>query len=220
MDLWLCPIKKSSWRIIKREGVFGVPKKVAGVIGRVKEKDLLVFHLLSKKRKGICGIGEVVSNPYEDNRNLWGRNRYPVRLQVVIIRNFAKERRELIPLSFLYDQNKNNGIIVEPVRALHYRLPVLGFRIGDFAYITDANYIPPEEKKKLKKLKILLICALRKKEHISHFALFQALEVINELQPEQAFLTHISHQLGLYSDVQKELPDRVSLSYDGMELQI
>jgi phosphoribosyl 1,2-cyclic phosphate phosphodiesterase len=113
-----------------------------------------------------------------------------------------------------------NDLIIKPIRVLHYRLPVLGYRIGDFAYITDANYIPPEEKQKLRDLKVLIICALRIKDHISHFTLPQALEVIDEVKPGQAYITHISHQLGLHNEIEKSLPDGINLSYDGLVLQI
>lgn len=113
-----------------------------------------------------------------------------------------------------------NGITVIPVRAMHYRLPVLGFRIGDFAYITDANHIAPEEMDKLTGLKVFTICALRKKEHISHFNLAQALEVIRMISPGSAYLTHIGHQMGLHSEVEKELPAGVYLAWDGLNVTI
>ncbi len=113
-----------------------------------------------------------------------------------------------------------NGVGIIPVRTLHYHLPVLGFRIGAMAYITDTNLIPEDELNKLEGLKILVICALRKKEHISHFNLEQALAVIERVQPESAYLTHIGHQLGLHAEVEKELPGRVHLAYDELHLSI
>jgi phosphoribosyl 1,2-cyclic phosphate phosphodiesterase len=113
-----------------------------------------------------------------------------------------------------------DGISIIPVRAMHYRLPVLGFRIGDFAYITDANHIPGEEMSKLAGLKVLTICALRKKEHISHFNLSQALEIIKLVNPEVACLTHIGHQMGLHAEVQQELPEGVSLAWDGLSISL
>lgn len=112
------------------------------------------------------------------------------------------------------------GINFEPVQLMHYKLPVFGFRIGDFAYCTDVNYIAEEEKVKLKGLDVLVLTALRKEEHISHFNLEQALALIEELKPKQAYLTHISHYLGLHDEVSKELPDNVELSYDGLKIEI
>ncbi len=112
------------------------------------------------------------------------------------------------------------GINFQPVQLMHFKLPVFGFRIGDFAYCTDVNYIADEEKEKLKGLDVLVLTALRKEEHISHFNLEQALALIKELKPKQAYLTHISHYLGLHDGVSKELPDNVELSYDGLKIEI
>jgi phosphoribosyl 1,2-cyclic phosphate phosphodiesterase len=107
---------------------------------------------------------------------------------------------------------------VQPIRVLHHKLPVLGFRINDFAYITDANYISPDELKKLENLNVLVINALRKEKHISHFTLSEALEIIKKVKPTIAYLTHISHLMGKYSEVQNELPPGVFLAYDGLKL--
>jgi len=103
-----------------------------------------------------------------------------------------------------------------PVRLFHYRLPILGFRVGDFAYITDANYIPEESREKLIGVKYLVINALRKEKHISHFSLMEALDHISAISPRRAFITHISHQMGRYSEVSGELPPGVVLAYDGL----
>ena len=98
----------------------------------------------------------------------------------------------------------------------HYRLPVYGFRVGNFAYITDANYIPEESKEKLYGVKYLVINALRKEKHISHFSLREAIDFIREISPKKAFITHISHQMGLHAEVSKELPPGIMLAYDGL----
>jgi len=107
-----------------------------------------------------------------------------------------------------------------PVRGLHYKLPVYGFRIGKMAYITDMNFISEEEKEKLKGLDVFVVNALRKEEHISHFTLQQALQLIDELKPAKAYITHISHQMGLHAEVSKELPENVFLAYDGLEVEL
>jgi phosphoribosyl 1,2-cyclic phosphate phosphodiesterase len=112
------------------------------------------------------------------------------------------------------------GVEIIPIEVMHYKLPVLGYRIGDFAYITDANHIAPEEKEKLKGLDVLVLNALRRKEHISHFTLEQALAIIEELKPQRAYLIHISHQMGLHREVEAELPPNVRLAYDGLCLSI
>ena len=109
-------------------------------------------------------------------------------------------------------------IQILPVRLMHYHLPVLGFRINDFAYLTDGSYISPGEKSKLKGLKHLVVNALRREEHISHFTLSQALKLIDELEPEKGYLTHISHQMGKHEEISKELPGNITVVYDGFEI--
>jgi phosphoribosyl 1,2-cyclic phosphate phosphodiesterase len=108
------------------------------------------------------------------------------------------------------------GIGIIPLRVFHYRLPVYGFRVGNFAYITDANYIPEESKEKLFGVKYLVVNALRKEKHISHFSLREAIDFIREISPKKAFITHISHQMGCHSDVTGELPPEITLAYDGL----
>ncbi|HEY5470572.1 MAG TPA: MBL fold metallo-hydrolase [Bacteroidales bacterium] len=105
-----------------------------------------------------------------------------------------------------------------PIRVFHYKLPVFGFRIGNFAYITDANYIPEESKEKLFGIKYLVINALRKEKHISHFSLREAVDFIREISPKKAFITHISHQMGYHEEVSKELPSEIMLAYDGLSV--
>ena len=111
-----------------------------------------------------------------------------------------------------------NNLQIIPIRVYHYRLPVYGFRVGNFAYITDANYIPEESKEKLYGVKYLVINALRKENHISHFSLREAMDFIREISPKKAFITHISHQMGLHSEVSKELPSEIMLAFDGLSL--
>jgi len=111
---------------------------------------------------------------------------------------------------------KINGVQIIPVRVFHYRLPIYGFRIGNFAYITDANYIPEESKEKLFGVKYLVINALRKEKHISHFSLREAIDFIREISPKKAYITHISHQMGQYKQVANNLPQGIVLAYDGL----
>lgn len=113
-----------------------------------------------------------------------------------------------------------NGLTIEPVEVFHYKLPVFGFRIHNFTYITDASYIGPEEKEKIKNSEVLVLNALQKEEHISHFTLEEALALIDELKPKKAYLTHISHRLGLHNEISKELPDHVELAYDGLKITL
>ena len=103
-----------------------------------------------------------------------------------------------------------------PIPVMHYRMPVLGYRIGDIAYITDANYISPEAKEKLKGLKVLVVNALRRTHHLSHFNLEEAIALAKEVGAEQTYFTHLSHLMGTHSDVQFELPAGIDLAYDGL----
>jgi phosphoribosyl 1,2-cyclic phosphate phosphodiesterase len=112
------------------------------------------------------------------------------------------------------------GIEVIPVEVMHYRLPVYGFRIGDFSYITDANYIADGELEKIKGSRVIVLNALRREPHISHFTLDQAVELLRDLQPEKGFLTHISHQMGRHAEVDKLLPPNVHLAFDGLKIEL
>ena len=103
---------------------------------------------------------------------------------------------------------------------MHFRLPIFGYRIQDFAYLTDVKTIPDTEYSKLENLKVLVIDALRLSDHIAHLSLSEALEVIERIRPERAYLIHLSHQMGLHEEVQKKLPQNVMLSYDGLEIEI
>ncbi len=105
-----------------------------------------------------------------------------------------------------------------PIQVFHHLLPVLGFRFGDFTYITDAKTIADEEKSKIIGTKTLIINALHKFNHVSHFNLEEALQFIEEIKPEKAYLTHISHLFGKHKKIEKELPKNVFLAYDGLKL--
>ena len=111
-----------------------------------------------------------------------------------------------------------SGVKFIPIQVLHYQLPVLGFRVNDFTYITDANFISDEEIEKIKGTKVLVLNALRRAKHISHFTLEEALELVKKINPKKAYFTHISHQLGLHDEVSKELPGNVELAYDGLQV--
>ncbi|MBW6500566.1 MAG: MBL fold metallo-hydrolase [Bacteroidales bacterium] len=111
-----------------------------------------------------------------------------------------------------------NGIQIIPIRVFHYRLAIYGFRIGNFAYITDANYIPEESKEKLFGVKYLVVNALRKEKHISHFSLREAVDLIREISPKRAFITHVSHQMGLHGKVSAELPPDIIMAWDGLSV--
>jgi len=112
------------------------------------------------------------------------------------------------------------GVEFIPILVLHEKLPVTGFRVGDFTYITDASYISDAELEKVKGSRVIVLNALRNSKHVSHFSVGEAVEILKRLQPEAAFLTHLSHFVGLHEDVNKKLPDFIQLAYDGLEVVI
>lgn len=137
---------------------------------------------------------------------------------------FSDKRYPGIPelsLNTIGDESFYIGDIpVTPILVWHLRMPVLGFRMGSFTYITDANRIEPEELDKIKGSEVLVLNALRHKEHISHFTLDEAVALAQQLEVKQAWFTHVSHQMGLHAAVNETLPEGISLAWDGLQLHI
>jgi phosphoribosyl 1,2-cyclic phosphate phosphodiesterase len=137
---------------------------------------------------------------------------------------FADKKYPGIPALEL--QVKHNEIFTigdlhfQPIQVKHLHMGVTGYRIGDFTYITDANFIEDQEKEKIKGSKVLVLNALRKEKHLSHFTLQEAIDLATELQIPNTYFTHISHQMGLHADVTMELPTGMHLAYDGLSLSI
>jgi phosphoribosyl 1,2-cyclic phosphate phosphodiesterase len=115
---------------------------------------------------------------------------------------------------------KVGDIEVIPILVWHHKMPVYGYRFGDFTYITDANRIEDEEKEKIKGSKVLVVNALRKAQHISHFTLDEAIALVNELNIPEAYFTHISHQLGFHQHINAALPRHIKLAYDGLTCKL
>ena len=112
------------------------------------------------------------------------------------------------------------GITITPIPVMHYKLPILGFRIGDFTYITDANNIPEESLQLIEGTEILVLNALQKESHISHFTLNEAVAMAKKIGAKQTYFTHMSHKLGLHNSVDEELPEGIALAYDGLQLTL
>ena len=111
-------------------------------------------------------------------------------------------------------------IPVQPIQVMHHKMPVFGFRFGDFTYITDANRIDDDEKEKIKGSKVLVLNALRKEAHVSHFTLEEAIALAIELEVPEVYFTHISHQLGKQEEINRELPPHIRLAYDGLKISL
>jgi phosphoribosyl 1,2-cyclic phosphate phosphodiesterase len=137
---------------------------------------------------------------------------------------FEKEKYPGTPILNLSELDGNpfeiNGIKIVPLPVLHLHMPVLGFRIGDFSYITDANAIPEETLLRLKGTKILVLNALQRESHISHFNLAEAISQGQRINAEQTYFTHISHKMGLHQEVNKELPPSMALAHDGLTVTL
>jgi phosphoribosyl 1,2-cyclic phosphate phosphodiesterase len=113
---------------------------------------------------------------------------------------------------------KVNGVTITPLPVLHHKMPVMGFRVDNFSYITDANQIPEETLQRLKGTEVLVLNALQREQHISHFNLSDALRAAEIIGASKTYFTHISHKLGLHSEVTKELPSGVNLAFDGLQV--
>ncbi|MBK5721783.1 MBL fold metallo-hydrolase [Dysgonomonas sp. Marseille-P4677] len=139
--------------------------------------------------------------------------------------SFTENKYPGVPLLNLHEIESDDffsiqGVNILPVKLMHYKLPILGYRIGNFAYLTDVKYIPEEEYDKLKDLDVLVISALRIGDHMSHLNLAQALDEVKKISPKQAYFIHMSHQMGLHDKVERDLPENVSLSYDGLDIEL
>ena len=138
---------------------------------------------------------------------------------------FKKENKYPVVLTLNDHKISENSFIsgsktIIPINVLHKTLPIFGYRIDNFAYITDAKTIPEAEVEKLKNLDVLVINALRIEPHVSHFNLKEALAFIKLVNPKKAYLTHISHHLGFHDAVEKTLPDNVKIAYDQLQISI
>lgn len=169
--------------------------------------DIRAFNFVNKKKMEVYASADVQKAIRREFHYIFSDFKYPGIPQINL------HLLENKPLTI-------EGVGFIPIEVMHYKLPVFAFRVGDLTYITDANSISEKEKEKIKGSRVIIINALRRDPHISHFTLDQAVELIKELAPEKAYLTHISHQLGLHEEVQKELPDNIELAFDGLKIQL
>jgi phosphoribosyl 1,2-cyclic phosphate phosphodiesterase len=190
----------------------------------LKSLDAVVF--THEHKDHIAGLDEVKAFNYFNNM------RMPVyateRVQNALKREFAyifsDDKYPGIPEIDLYtitdESIKIKDITLLPIDVVHFKMPVKAYRINNFTYITDANYISDSEKEKIKGSEIIVLNALRREPHLSHFTFNEAINLMEELKPKKAYFTYISHQLGLHNDVSIELPDFIELAYDGLQIEI
>ncbi len=167
--------------------------------------DVRAFNFIHQKPMDLFAEELVIKQIRKEFAYVFAEHKYPGIPEVLI------HRIDTRPFSV-------GTIRIIPIRAFHYHLPVLGFRIGGLTYITDANLIPEEEMKKIEGTRVLILNALRKRQHISHFTLGEAIGIMERIRPERGYLTHISHQMGPAEEIEKELPDGVHMAYDGLKL--
>ena len=165
------------------------------------------FNFLQKKAMPIYARRAVLDQLEQEFAYVFAKDKYPGVPQVDV------HVLENQPLKVL-------GVPVIPIEVMHYKLPVFGFRVHNFTYITDAKSISEAEKDKIRGSEVLVLNALQHDQHISHLTLQEALAMVEELQPRQAYLTHISHRLGLHQEVTEQLPDGVALAYDGLTISV
>lgn len=195
---------------------------------REKVKTLSGVLFTHEHKDHLAGLDDVRAFNYREQRDMevFCTNRVEEALRREYSYVFAKERYPGIPSININRINKDSVIELEkdinvtPIEVLHYRLPVLGFRIGDFTYITDAKTVSEEERLKIRGTKVLIVNALHQSKHISHFNLEEALEFIADIAPEKAYITHISHLFGTHDEISELLPENVFAAYDGLSLEI
>ena len=190
----------------------------------VEDIEAVIF--THEHRDHIAGVDDVRAFNYILNKNIpiYGTTNVMEAIKTEFPYIFAESRYFGVPQLTIHEIDEHEFAIgpthVQPITVMHNKLPVFGYRIGDFTYITDASMIPDDQKSKIRGSKVLVLNALRNSKHISHLSLGEALALIEELQPERAYLTHISHFLGLHEQVEKKLPDNVHLAYDNLILEV
>lgn len=189
----------------------------------VKHLDAILF--THEHKDHVAGLDDVRAFNYKQQAEIdvYAHKRVQNALKNEFHYIFSEAKYPGIPRLELHEIKDNetfyvSGIHIIPILVMHFQLPVYGFRIGDFSYITDAKTISEPERDKIRGSKVLVINALQKENHISHLTFDEALLLAKEIGAEKTYLTHISHRLGTHKEISEELPDGVYLAYDGLEL--
>ncbi len=169
--------------------------------------DVRAFNYLQKMDMPVYGTTEVLRQLEVEFHYAFKKYKYPGTPQIQLC--------EITENEFAI-----NGVTITPLPVLHFKMPVMGFRVNDFSYITDANQLLDSTYERLKGTKIMVLNALQREKHISHFNLEEALEVATKIGAEQTYFIHVSHKLGLHKLIEKELPNSVALAYDGLAIEL
>ena len=193
---------------------------------RAQVKSLRAIIYTHEHKDHIAGMDDVRAFNYREERDMeiFCTERVENALKREFHYVFSNDKYPGIPTVQLNRiENKSfqlpDGPMLTPVEVMHYKMPVFGYRINDFTYITDAKTIAPAEIEKVKGTKVLIVNALHRSAHISHFNLEEALAFIALIQPEKAYLTHISHLFGKHHEIEESLPENVFVAYDGLEIE-
>lgn len=190
----------------------------------LKQLDAVLF--THEHKDHTAGLDEVRAFNFRSGRDMpiYARSTVLNQLEREFSYIFSEHKYPGIPQIRVHEiQNEPfdvEGVRVIPIEVLHHKLPVFGFRIGDFTYLTDLNYIEEEELRKVYGTKVLVLDALQRQPHISHFTLDQAVDLANRIGADQTYFTHISHRLGLHREVENELPMHIRLGYDGLRIRV
>lgn len=169
--------------------------------------DIRAFNFRQKKDMPIYGRQTVINQLKQEFSYAFSEKKYPGVPQL--------ETHLLNGEPFLVE-----GVTFTPIEVMHLKLPVYGFRVNDFTYITDANYISETEKDKIKGSKVLVLNALQTEPHISHFTLQEAVDLALEINAEETYFTHMSHRMGRHKDIEEKLPENINLAHDGLVLEL
>ncbi len=190
----------------------------------IRKIDALVF--THEHKDHLAGLDDVRAYNFFQQKDMpvYGHPRVLAQLKQEFYYAFAEIKYPGVPIIKLHEIDTQpfdiEGVKFIPIEVMHHKLSVFGYRIGDFSYITDVNYMSDEAIALAKNSKILILSALQKSPHISHYTLAQALAVIEQIAPQEAYLTHISHRMGLHRVTEAELPTNVKLAYDGLVLNL
>lgn len=190
----------------------------------VKKLDAVIY--THEHKDHTAGLDDI--RPYNFSQQMdlpiFGRKQVLEQIQQEFAYIFSANKYPGVPQVDAVEITENpfriNGLSIIPIPVFHYKLPVLGFRFGDFSYVTDANFIPEESMKLLEGTEILILDALQKESHISHFTLDEAVEIAQKIGAKQTYFTHISHRMGLHEQIDRELPEGIALGYDGLKLTL
>jgi phosphoribosyl 1,2-cyclic phosphate phosphodiesterase len=191
---------------------------------RANVQDLDAILYTHEHKDHVAGLDDIRPFNYllKKNIDIYATERVQHGLKKEFSYIFAEDKYPGLPQIELHTIGKDSFQIgkttITPLDIMHYKLPILGFKINDFVYITDAKTISDETLEQIKGVKVLVINALQRQEHISHFTLDEAIAFAQKAGAETTYFTHISHNLGLHAEVEKELPNKIKLAYDGLTL--